>query len=78
VTFGEDANRIRRGYAPEDFALPLRWSINLFNQETTFKRSTCQKSRRSSMDEGYLLKVLIASIPSSSNLSDACIFWRLP
>ena len=71
VTFGEDASRIRTGYAPENVALLKRWSINLLNQETSFKRSTRQKSRRASMDEGYLLKVLIASIPSYSNLSDA-------
>ena len=71
VTFGEDACRIRTGYAPENVALLKRWSINLLNQETSFKRSTRQKSRRASMDEGYLLKVLMASIPSYSNLSDA-------
>lgn len=71
MTFGENANRIRRGYAPENVALLKRWSINLFNQETTFKRSTRQKSRRASMDEEYLLKVLIASIPSYSNRGKA-------
>lgn len=63
VTFGEDACRIRTGNAPENIALLKRWSINLLNQETSFKRSTRQKSRRASMDEGYLLKVLQASIP---------------
>ncbi len=71
VTFGEDACRIRTGNAPENIALLKRWSINLLNQETSFKRSTRQKSRRASMDEGYLLKVLQASIPLQSNLSDS-------
>ncbi len=71
VTFGEDACRIRTGNAPENMALLKRWSINLLNQETSFKRSTRQKSRRASMDEGYLLKVLEASIPLQSNLSDS-------
>lgn len=51
-------------------ALLKRWSINLLNQETSFKRSTRQKARRASMDKGYLLKVLAASIPLQSNLSD--------
>ena len=44
---------------------------NLLNQETSFKRSTRQKARRASMDKGYLLKVLAASIPLQSNLSDS-------
>jgi predicted transposase YbfD/YdcC len=70
VTFGEDACRIRTGNAPENIALLKRWSINLLNQETSFKRSNRQKARRASMDKGYLLKVLAASIPLQSNLSD--------
>ena len=65
---GEDACRIRIGHAPENIALLKRWSINLLNQETSFKRSTRQKAKRASMDVGYLLKVLDASIPLHSNL----------
>ncbi|MBE9048794.1 ISAs1 family transposase [Pleurocapsales cyanobacterium LEGE 10410] len=71
VTFGEDASRIRQGNAPENIALLKRWSINLLNQETSFKRSTRQKAKRASMDVRYLLKVLNASIPLHSNSSDA-------
>ena len=67
VTFGEDACRIRTGHAPENMALLKRWSINLLNQETNYKRSTRQKAKRASMDEGYLLKVLAASIPLQSS-----------
>jgi len=63
VTFGEDTCRIRTGNAPENMALLKRWSINLLNQETSFKKSTRQKARRVTMDKGYLLKVLAASIP---------------
>ena len=44
VTFGEDACRIRNGFAPENIALLKRWSINLLNRETSFKRSTRQKA----------------------------------
>lgn len=69
VTFREDACRIRTGNAPENIALLKRWSINLLNQETSFKRSTRLKARRVSMDKSYLLKVLAASIPLESNLS---------
>ncbi len=69
VTFGEDASRIRKGNAPENIALLRRWSINLLNQETSFKKSTRQKARRASMDSTFLLKVLNASIPLQSNSS---------
>ena len=70
VTFGEDACRIRTGNAPENIALLKRWSINLLNQETSFQKSTRQKARRASMDSSYLLKVINASIPLQSNLSE--------
>lgn len=66
VTFGEDSCRIRTGNAPENIALLKRWSINLLNQETSFKKSTRQKARRASMDSNYLLKVLSSSIPLKS------------
>ena len=66
-----DASRIRTANAPRNMALLKRWSINLLNQETSFKRSSRQKSRRASMDVGYLLKVLESSIPFNSNPSDS-------
>jgi len=67
VTFGEDASRVRKDNAPENLALLKRWSLNLLNQETSFKRSTRQKAKRASMDVTYLLQVLNASIPLYSN-----------
>jgi predicted transposase YbfD/YdcC len=69
VTFGEDASRIRTGHAPENMALLRRWSLNLLNQETSFKRSTRQKARRATLDEAYMLTVLEASIPLQHNPS---------
>ena len=71
VTFGEDACRIRKGNAPLNMALLKPWSLNLLNQETSFKRSICQKAKRASMDVEYLLKVLEASIPLQFNLSSS-------
>ncbi|MBE9075880.1 ISAs1 family transposase [Romeria aff. gracilis LEGE 07310] len=61
VTFGEDASRIRTGHAPENMSLLRRWSLNLLNQEVTYKRSTRQKARRASMSPAYMLKVLEAA-----------------
>jgi predicted transposase YbfD/YdcC len=71
VTFGEDACRIRTGNAPLNMALLKRWSLNLLNLETSFKRSVYQKAKRASMDVEYLLKVLQASIPLQFNLSSS-------
>ena len=71
VTFSEDASRIRTGNAPLNMALLKRWSLNLLNQETSFKRSTRQKAKRASMDVGYLLQVLQASISLNSNSFDS-------
>ncbi|MEM8719247.1 MAG: hypothetical protein AAGE84_08045 [Cyanobacteria bacterium P01_G01_bin.39] len=70
VTFGEDVCRIRTSNAPLNMALLKRWSINLLNQETSFKRSTRQKARRASMDKRSLLKILAALIPLESNASE--------
>ncbi|NEO67690.1 MAG: transposase, partial [Moorea sp. SIO4G2] len=69
VTFGEDASRIRTGHAPQNMALLKRWSLNLLNQETKYKRSTRQKAKRASMDTRYMFKVLEASIPLKSSIS---------
>lgn len=70
VTFNQDACRIRTEHAPENIALLKRWSINLLNKETSYKRSTRQKAKRASMDEEYMLKVLKAWIPLHSNSSN--------
>lgn len=71
VTFGEDASRIRTGHAPQNMALLRRWSLNLLNQETSYKRSTRQKAKRASMDEVYMLKLLGTSIPLQFSPSNA-------
>ncbi len=70
VTFGEDASLIPTGHAPENMAILRRWSINLLNQETSFKKSTLQKLKWASMDEVYMLKVLGVFIPLQSSLSE--------
>ncbi|MCC5617623.1 ISAs1 family transposase [Nostoc sp. CHAB 5836] len=69
VTFNEDACPIRKDNSPENFALLKRWSINFLNKEISYKRSIRQKAKQASMDQGYMLKVLQASIPLHSNSS---------
>jgi predicted transposase YbfD/YdcC len=63
VTLGEDACRIRRGHAPENFAWLRRMAVSLLNQETSTKRSLRQKARRAAMSPDYLLTVLAATLP---------------
>lgn len=64
VTWGEDGSRIRNGHAPENMALMRRWGLNLLNRDKSSKRSLRQKTRRASMDVGYMLKVIEALKPS--------------
>lgn len=61
VTFKEDASRIRKDYAAENFALLRRLTLNLLNQEKTFKGSHRLKRYQAAMDNNYLLKILAAS-----------------
>ena len=59
------------------FTIIYEQSLNLLNQETSFKRSTRQKAKRASMDVGYLLQVLQASIPLNSThltLNFSCVY----
>lgn len=65
VTFREDASRIRKGHAAENFALLRRLSVNLLKQENTFKGSLRMKRYKAALDNNYLLKILAASRPQS-------------
>src|SRR4029079_9871897 len=58
VTFHEDASRIRKGDAPENFGLLRRLALCLLKKETTSKRSIRGKRLRASWDDGYLLQVM--------------------
>ncbi len=58
VTFREDQCRIRSGNSPQNLALLRRWALNALNQEKTVNRSIRQKSKRTAMNDNYMLKVL--------------------
>ena len=58
VTFNEDKSRIRSGNAPRNFALLRRMALNALNLEKTLKRSLRQKSKRTSMNNDYMMTVL--------------------
>jgi predicted transposase YbfD/YdcC len=59
MSFGEDASRIRQGYAAQNFALLRRIALNLLQSHPT-KRNLSIKSRRlkAGWDRSYLLQLL--------------------
>lgn len=61
VTFNEDASRIRKDNAAENFAIVRRMALKKLNREQTVKGSVRMKRYRAAMDNNYLLKVLAAS-----------------
>lgn len=56
--FREDESRIRRGEAPQNFAVLRRMALNLLKRETTLNRSVKQRRLKAGWDEAYLGKVL--------------------
>jgi hypothetical protein len=65
VTFAEDDCRVRSLHAPQNLALLRRFALNVLNRETTGKRSLKQKSKRTAMDDYYMLSVLAAALPDA-------------
>ena len=58
MTFREDESRIRRGEAPQNFAVLRRMALNLLKRETTMKKGVKQKRLKAGWDEDTLAKVL--------------------
>ena len=70
VTFSEDACRVRSSHSPHDLALLRRFAVNSLNRKATDKQSLRQKSKRAAMDDRYMLTVLAAALPDSSEALD--------
>ena len=60
VTFHQDASRIRRDHAPQNFAAVRKLALVPLKAETTFKAGIERKRRRADRDLDYLLAVLNA------------------
>jgi len=58
VSFREDESRIRKGNAPENFAVLRHIALNMVKKETSLKKSIKSKRLRAGWDNDYLLKVL--------------------
>jgi hypothetical protein len=60
LTFNEDASRIRKDNAPENFAILRHLALNLLSRDHTVRRSIAQKRYRAGLDNNYLAKVITA------------------
>lgn len=58
VTFGEDASRIRIGYAAENLAVVRHIALNLLRREPS-RRSLKGKRLKAALDTAFLLRVLL-------------------
>ena len=60
VGFNEDACRVRKDYAPENFAVIRQIALNLLKQESTVKVGIKNKRLMAGWDHKYLAKLLAA------------------
>lgn len=58
VVFDEDASRIRKDNAPQNFAVLRHMALNLLRQETTHKRGIKARQKRAGWDNAYLTRIL--------------------
>lgn len=59
IAFREDDSRIRKGNAPQNFAILRHIALNLLKQEKTATCGVKAKRLKAAWDEAYLLKVLL-------------------
>ena len=61
MAFREDESRIRKGHAPENFAVLRHIALNLIKNETSFKGSVNTKQLKAAWNRNYLKKVINVS-----------------
>lgn len=58
MTFHEDASRIRKDNAPENFAILRRMALNLLIRDKTGRGSIAMKRYRAGLDNNYLTNII--------------------
>ena len=58
VSFDEDACRIRKDHAPQNFSLLRHIALNLLGQDQSTKAGIAAKRKKAGWDDAYLLKIL--------------------
>jgi hypothetical protein len=56
--FSEDANRTRKGHAPENYSILRHIALNILRKDTTSKKSIKLKRLRAGWDTDYLEQLL--------------------
>ena len=64
VSFNEDQNRLRSGYAAENFSMMNKIALNLLKNEKSVKVGVKTKRLKAGWDEAYMMKVLTVGFTS--------------
>ena len=64
VSFNEDQNRLRSGYAAENFSIMNKIALNLLKNEKSVKVGVKTKRLKAGWDEAYMMKVLTVGFNS--------------
>jgi len=64
VSFNEDKNRLRSGYAAENFSMMNKIALNLLKNEKSVKVGVKTKRLKAGWDEAYMMKVLTVGFTS--------------
>lgn len=62
VSFNEDQNRLRSGFAAQNIALINKIALNLLKNEKTVKVGIKSKRLKAGWDNAYLMKVLTVGL----------------
>ncbi len=65
IAFQEDDSRIRKGNAPENFAILRHICLNLLKNEKTYKAGIKIKRKKAGWDDQYLFKIFMANSQKS-------------
>lgn len=64
VSFNEDKNRSRSGYAAENFSMMSKIALNLLKNEKSVKVGVKTKRLKAGWDEAYMMKVFTVGFTS--------------